>query len=277
MSQSTHKNFASLRVLCIGGDPLMRSIVRSALQQRGCREVVYAAGGLDALDLCAGRTFDLIVCDFQIGPMSGLEFLRAFAASGLGEGWPIVMVGSESDPAIVRETQELGVSGWVDKPISVQALTDRIAGLPQLHGHIAPSCTAGESLAATERSHARLLVAIAAAEEMVRGLRLRAREAASIGQNLRPVLDGVDEYANALGYGLVVALSGRVRELATAMSGNPAAAIRGHADASRAFGTLITAMKRVAQNRMAGDGGEAGATLLGKIKSIVDPVRAGFG
>jgi hypothetical protein len=58
------------------------------------------------------------------------------------------------------------------------------------------------------------------------------------------------------------------------MTRNPSAAARANNATARALGTLITAMKRVAHNRMEGDGGEAGLTLLSKIDGMVAPVRA---
>ena len=108
MSQSALIDLSSVRVLCVDDDAVMRSVIRSALQRRGCRDVVQATGGLDALDLCAGRTFDLIICDFQMSPMTGLDFLRALASSGLGEGWPVIMLSADTNPATIQDAQALG-------------------------------------------------------------------------------------------------------------------------------------------------------------------------
>ena len=47
--------------------------------------MVQARGGAEALDLCAGRSFDLLICDYQMAPMNGVQFLRELAGSGLGE------------------------------------------------------------------------------------------------------------------------------------------------------------------------------------------------
>jgi two-component system chemotaxis response regulator CheY len=277
MSQSTLTDLSSVRVLCVDDDPVIRSVIRSALQRRGCRDVVQANGGMDALDLCAGRTFDLVICDVQMHPMNGLDFLRALANSELGAGWPVIMLSAETNPATIQEAQELGISAWVGKPVSVMTLIERVSTVLCLRGQIAGAPKDGELSAMSDRHHARLMAALTTAETTANSLSFRAREAASLAHGMRNILAAIDEHARALGYGLVTMLASRAADLAAAMVRDPPAATRSHAATARALSTLITAMKRVAHNRMEGDGAEAGLKLLEKIDGIVDPVRAGFG
>ena len=277
MSQSALIDLSSVRVLCVDDDAVMRSVIRSALQRRGCRDVVQANGGMDALDLCAGRTFDLLICDFQMSPMTGLDFLRALANSGLGEGWPVIMLSGATDPAVIQDAQALGVSAWVGKPVSVHTLIERISAVLRLNGLIGGTGQDGELKAMAERTHARLMAALGSVEEAVHSLSFRARESMTLARAMLHLLSDINEHARTLGYGLVTMLAGRAVDLAAAMERHPAAATRGHADAARALGTLVTAMKRVAHNRMEGDGAEAGLKLLDKIDGIVDPVRAALG
>ena len=72
-------------------------------------------------------------------------------------------------------------------------------------------------------------------------------------------------------------LADRAAGLLIAMVKNPSAAARGHVDAARALATVITAMKRIAQNRMEGDGAEAGRKLLRRVDQIIEPVRSDLG
>ena len=274
MSQSSLIDLSSVRVLCMDDDPVMRSVIRSSLQRRGCRDVVQANGGMDALDLCAGRTFDLLICDFQMTPMNGLDFLRALGNSGLGLGWPVIMLSAETNPETIQQAQELGISAWVGKPVSVHALIERVSAVMRLHGKVAGSGKDGELTAMVERYHARLMAALNSAEEVVQSIGLRPREAAGLAHGLRHGLEEINEHARTLGYGLISMLDGRCLELVGAMVRNPAAAARGHTDTARVLKIMLTAMKRVAQNRMEGDGAEGGLKLLDKIDRMADPVRA---
>jgi CheY-like chemotaxis protein len=276
MSQSALIDLSSVRVLCIDDDPVMRSVIRTALQKRGCRDVLLAHGGMDALDLCASRTFDLIICDVRMHPMTGLDFLRALANSGLCPGCPVIMLSGDTSPDTIQQAWDLGIAAWIGKPVSVHALIEQISIVLRRLGQIGGMARDGELRAASERYHARLMAALASAEDTVYALSFRAREAAYLAHDMRNTLTEIEEHAHTLGYGLVGMLAVRAADLTAAMVQNPIAASRGHAAASQALGTLVTAMKRVAQNRMEGDGAEAGLKLLEKIDRIVDPVRAAF-
>ena len=131
--------------------------------------------------------------------------------------------------------------------------------------------------AMAERYQARLMAALMAAEEAIHSLSFRGREAVNLAHGLRHMFDNINDHARTLGYGLVTMLVERATDLVAAMARNPAAAMRCHADTARVLATLATAMKRIAQNRMEGDGGEGGFKLLQKIDRIVDPVRSGLG
>jgi len=267
-------DLSHISVLCVDDDPVIRSVIRFALQHHGCRDVVQAHGGMEALDLCAGRNFNLVICDFQMSPMTGLDFLRELAKTGLGEGWPVIMLSAETDPAVIREARDLGVSAWVGKPISAQSLVERVTNVLHLRGEAGRPSADPEFRALAERHHARLMAALRAAEEAVQGLNFRPRESVILAQGLRHMLDDITEHARTLGYGLVIMLAARAVDLVNAMVHNPAASMRAHAGVSRALGAMLTAMKRVAQNRMEGDGAEAGLKLLSVIDGVVAPVRA---
>jgi two-component system chemotaxis response regulator CheY len=277
MSQSALIDLSNIGILCVDEDPVIRSVVRQALQRHGCQDVVLANGAAEALDLCAGRTFDLLICDHQMRLMTGLEFLRELARTELGEGWPVIMLSAESDPATIQEADDLGVRAWVGKPVSVQALVENVGTVLLRTGQISRSRQDPELQAMAERHHARLIAALRTAEEAAKGLGLRPRESVALALALRHAMDDITEHARTLGYGLITMLAVRALDLVMAMARNPGAAARGHAAAARALGTMITAMKRVAQNRMEGDGSVAGLKLLEMIDGLVAPVRASLG
>jgi CheY-like chemotaxis protein len=128
-------DLSNISVLCVDDDAVIRSVIRSALQRNGCRDVVQAHNGVEALDLCAGRDFDLVICDYQMAPITGLDLLRELARSGLGTGWPVIMLSAETNPSTIQEAQNLGVCAWVGKPVSVQTLIEQVTGVlpPRVH------------------------------------------------------------------------------------------------------------------------------------------------
>lgn len=274
MTQSALIDLSNISVLCIDDDPVIRSVVRQALQRHGCHDVVLAHGGAEALDLCSGRRFDLLICDYQMSPMNGLAFLRELGNLGLGEGWPVIMLSAITDPATIQEAQDCGVCAWVGKPVSLPTLIENVGTVLYRAGQITRSGQDPELKALSEQHHARLMAALRMAEDANQGLQLRPREVVILVQALRHAFDDINEHARILGYGLITMLIARATDLVAVMARNPGAAARGHTAASQVLGTLITAMKRVAQNRMEGDGAVAGLKLLEMIDGLTAPVRA---
>jgi two-component system chemotaxis response regulator CheY len=270
-------DLSNISVLCVDDDAVIRSVIRSALQRNGCRDVVQAHSGVEALDLCAGRDFDLVICDYQMTPMTGLDLLRELARAGLGKGWPVIMLSAETNPATIQQAQDFGVCAWVGKPVSVQTLIEQVTGVLRSRGQLSTAPPDPEQRAMAERRHAHLMAALRTAEESVKNLNLRPREAADLARGMAHVLDDIAEHARSLDYGLATILAGRASDLVLALASNPAGAARAHAGAARALGTTVTAMKRVAHNRMAGDGAESGRKLLQVVDGLIAPVRVSLG
>jgi two-component system chemotaxis response regulator CheY len=278
MTLSALIDLSDIGVLCIDDDPVIRSVVRQALKRHRCEDVVVAHGGQEALDLCSGRRFDLLICDYQMRPMNGLDFLRELANLGLGEGWPVLMLSAETDPATIQEAEALGVRAWIGKPVSLQVLIEHVGNVLNRTRQLSQSAQDDPELRATvEHYHARLMAGLRVAEEANQGLLLRRREMVNLVQAVRRAFDEVNEVARVLGYGLIAMLIARATDLTSAMAHNPAAAARCHTAACQVLGTMITAMKRVAQNRMEGDGAVAGLRLLETIDGLIAPVRASLG
>jgi len=272
MPSSPLIDLSSAGVLCIDDDPVMRAVVRAALKNCGCRDIVQTQGGQEALDICAGRGFDLVVCDYQMAPMNGLEFLRTLSQSGLASGWPVIMLSAETNPDTIAEAQELGIHAWVSKPISAIKLIERVGSALGLRSPANSGSVDAGTRKTMERSHARLMSGITALEELMGSFPFR--EQASLIKSVLRGLETVSEPASVLGYELVVVLAGRGIALMRSAELSPVAAARCHADLGRVILSLAMAMKRVAHNRLSGDGGEAGRKLLQKVDELLTPIRA---
>lgn len=261
-------------VLCVDDDPVMRTIVRAALSQRGCRDIVQAKDGEEALDLCTGRRFDLIICDLHMEPMDGHRFVRELSERGLGGGRPVVMLSAEHDAAAVAEAQTLGIQAWLAKPISARQLIEHVGAVLGLSDPAADQAHADaaehvDRLAATLGSDVASLQVMLARPPARPSDRLAAWEIA--GRRLR----GLKAHADSIGYTLAGTLAQRGADLLQAAEHDPALAVARHTSITQAITSITTAIRRVAENRLSGDGGETGPRLLRRIDEIVAPLRAG--
>ena len=259
-------DLSQVSVLCVDDDPVMRTVVRAALNQRGCCDMVQATDGEKALDLCTGRRFDLIICDFHMTPMDGHGFLRELGQRGLGKGRPVVMLSADNDPAAIAEAQALGVHAWLVKPISARQLVEHVGTVLGLGGDSAV-------ISLSERHHAKLMADVASLQELLASLPYRERDRPGTWRAMWRLLHGMSGQADMDAYALVRELARRGADLLRATEHNPALAAAHHSEIAQAITSITTAIRRVAQNRMLGDGGDVGVTLLSRLDGFIAPLR----
>lgn len=102
-------------VLVVDDQPSLRQMVRFALQFHGL-DVVEAENGREALAALAARDVDLVVTDWKMPEMDGLELIRRIRRTDGLETLPIVMVSCVRDTEAKREAQAAGALVWLQKP-----------------------------------------------------------------------------------------------------------------------------------------------------------------
>lgn len=122
--------------LIVDDSPAQRMIFKRHLQSWGYR-TIEAASGLEALDACAAGHFDLILSDWMMPGMDGLEFCRAFRALPQDYYTYFILLTSKNEKDAVAEGLDVGADDFLSKPVSPAELRARI--------------TAGERLLAMER------------------------------------------------------------------------------------------------------------------------------
>ncbi len=119
-----------MRILLVDDSLTIRSMLRRTLADllsAETSEVVEAPNGVEALAHIARRRFDLVVLDVNMPVMDGLETLEAIRASPEHAGLRVVMLTSEKNEALVRRLVELGITDFLSKPLSADALSSRLA------------------------------------------------------------------------------------------------------------------------------------------------------
>ncbi|MCW8842399.1 MAG: fused response regulator/phosphatase [Rhodobacteraceae bacterium] len=113
------------RVLLVDDSRLQRRILSASLKRDGY-EVLEAGSGQEALDICRKYAPDLVLSDWMMPGMDGLEFCRAFRAlSGERYGYFILLT-SKSEKAEVVKGLESGADDFLSKPVNVHELRARI-------------------------------------------------------------------------------------------------------------------------------------------------------
>ncbi len=127
MDQKT-VDYEKFTILVIEDQPFVRRTIMQILMQIGFRKIAEADNGETGMQECIRTNPDLIVCDIDMKPVSGLQFLAQLRASFevRNTRTPVVFLTNHTESEIVKKAMALGVNGFVVKPPSIGALKERV-------------------------------------------------------------------------------------------------------------------------------------------------------
>ena len=118
---------AMLKALVVDDASFVRDLVKRTVRQRfPVIETVDAQNGRRAQSLMSRTAFDLILCDWEMPEMSGLELLQWMRQQPQYEKVPFIMITSRGDKDHVIEAVKGGVSEYLGKPFSPDGLSKKI-------------------------------------------------------------------------------------------------------------------------------------------------------
>ncbi|MBL1271725.1 MAG: CheY-like chemotaxis protein [Marinobacter maritimus] len=118
---------ATLKALVVDDASFVRDLVKRTIRQRfPVIETTDAQNGRRAQSLMSRASFDLILCDWEMPEMSGLELLQWMRQQPQYEKVPFIMITSRGDKDHVIEAVKEGVSEYLGKPFSPEGLSKKI-------------------------------------------------------------------------------------------------------------------------------------------------------
>ena len=117
------------KVLVVDNSAVMRQIIKKNLKELGFTELSEAEDGAAGLKKAGEEPVDLIVSDWNMPNMTGLEFLKAVRADASLKGIAFIMVTSESDKEKIMEAVKAGVNQYIVKPFNAIQLEEKIKAI----------------------------------------------------------------------------------------------------------------------------------------------------
>jgi two-component system chemotaxis response regulator CheY len=114
-----------MKCLVVDDSATMRRIVVNSLKSIGYAEVVEAGDGKEALAKC-DASVDLVITDWNMPNMGGLELVKALRGSPGTAKLPILMVTTRSVKEDILQAVEAGVSSYILKPFTPQVLKEKL-------------------------------------------------------------------------------------------------------------------------------------------------------
>lgn len=117
-----------MKILLVDDSATMRKIQRNVLSQMGYDDIVEAEDGEHAIHQMKVHDFaiDLILCDWNMPKMNGIDFVRRIRAVENLQKIPIIMVTTEGERGKVVEAVQAGAKGYVVKPFTPDVLREKI-------------------------------------------------------------------------------------------------------------------------------------------------------
>ncbi|HXG18172.1 MAG TPA: response regulator [Methylomirabilota bacterium] len=115
-----------MNVLVVDDAATMRRIVRSLLRELGIKNVREAEDGEMALEDLKRQRADLVVSDWAMPKMTGIELLRAIRQDSALKDTPVLMVTAESKKESIMEAIQAGVNNYIVKPFNSKTLEEKL-------------------------------------------------------------------------------------------------------------------------------------------------------
>lgn len=116
----------SIKILIVDDYKTMLRIIRNVLRQIGLTDVDEATDGTEALAMLKQGEYGLVISDWNMQPMTGLELLQQVRGDARLGRLPFIMVTAESKVENIVAAKQAGVSNYVVKPFSAETLRAKI-------------------------------------------------------------------------------------------------------------------------------------------------------
>ncbi|MBC7434077.1 MAG: chemotaxis response regulator CheY [Rubritepida sp.] len=113
-------------ILIVDDYKTMLRIIRNLLKQLDFNNVDEASDGSEALTKLRAGNFGLVISDWNMAPMTGLDLLKEVRADSRLRALPFIMITAESKTENVIAAKQAGVSNYIVKPFNAETLREKI-------------------------------------------------------------------------------------------------------------------------------------------------------
>ncbi len=119
----------NMPILIVDDYKTMLRIIRNLLKQLGFNNVDEATDGSAALQKLRAKSYGLVISDWNMEPMSGLELLKEVRSDNQLNAVPFIMITAESKTENVVAAKQAGVSNYIVKPFNAATLKTKLTSV----------------------------------------------------------------------------------------------------------------------------------------------------
>lgn len=118
-----------LRIMVVDDMSTSRGLITNALDSFGIKTVVSASDGPSALQKLAAFPVHLVVSDYNMPGMDGLQLLHALRSNGPTRGVGFLLITGRADREIIERGKQLGMNNFLRKPFEPEGLKGAIEAI----------------------------------------------------------------------------------------------------------------------------------------------------
>jgi len=121
----------SYSILIVDDSLPMRSVIKRTFKTAGYGSSNFheAANGKEALDLMKNDWIDIVITDYNMPVMNGLELICAIKKEDLLKDIPVVVISTEGNETKIKEFMDSGAAGYITKPFTPETIRDLITSI----------------------------------------------------------------------------------------------------------------------------------------------------
>ena len=119
-----------MKILVVDDSSTMRRIIKSTLARLGYKDILEGADGVEGwAQMDANPDIDMLITDWNMPEMNGLELVRKVRADERFKDLPIIMATTEGGKAEVITALKAGVNNYIVKPFTPQVLKEKLGAV----------------------------------------------------------------------------------------------------------------------------------------------------
>jgi two-component system, chemotaxis family, chemotaxis protein CheY len=123
-------DFRRVKALVVDDSLFVRRVTKTILRSFGLTDVTEARSGAEALDLLRDAQMDLVICDLEMAPVGGIEFVRRMRRESAQNAFvPVIVMTAHTEATSIYAARDAGATEFLAKPVSPRSLADRIVSV----------------------------------------------------------------------------------------------------------------------------------------------------
>jgi two-component system, chemotaxis family, chemotaxis protein CheY len=118
-------------ILIVDDSLPMRSVIKRTLKTAGYGSSQFheAGDGKEALAIMKNGWIDIVITDYNMPVMNGMELIKAIKGEELLKDIPVIVVSTESNDVKIKEFTDLGAGGYITKPFAPETIRDLLISI----------------------------------------------------------------------------------------------------------------------------------------------------